>query len=93
MDDLNPALVKLVFNNPKAKKVIKLRLKEVLLITNVLQTPDILKSFCDVLEQKLINPQPLKTLKTNLNEQSEDCQEQLWVYHYLKKQLMIYWIA
>ena len=77
MDDLNPALVKLVLNNPKAKKVIKLRLKEVLLITNVLQTPDILKSFCDVLEQKLINPQPLKTLKTNLNEQSEDCQEQL----------------
>ena len=54
-----------------------MRLKEVLLITNVLQTPDILKSFCDVLEQKLINPQPLKTLKTNLNEQSEDCQEQL----------------
>ena len=55
MDDLNPALVNLVLNNPKAKKkVIKLRLKEVLLITNVLQTPDILKSFCDVLEQKLI---------------------------------------
>ena len=90
MDDLNPALVKLVLNDPKPKKVNQIVIERSLADNkclkingqDFLQTPDALKSFCDVLEQKLIDPQPLKTLKINLKWQIEqsDWQEQLWVY-------------
>lgn len=91
VDDLKMVLVKLVLSDTKLKKSDHVVIERSVADNQCLkinrqdfsQTRDALKTFCNVLEQKLIDPHPLKTLKTNLKwqiEQSEDLQKQLWSY-------------